>query len=168
MSHKVSVDRRPVVTAGVLLGVGMGGFVDGILFHQLLQSHNMLSAKYPPTNVVNLEVNMFWDGVFHSFTWLTTATGLMALWRAVKLRETVLSDRIFAGSLALGWGLFNLVEGILNHHVLEVHHVREIEEHLVWDVGFLIVSAVLALGGWALIRAAGDERHVVAGPGDHG
>ena len=34
---------RPLVTAGTVLGIGMGGFVDGILFHQILQLHNMLS-----------------------------------------------------------------------------------------------------------------------------
>ena len=42
-----------------MLGIGMGGFVDGILFHQVLQTHNMLSAKYPPTTLVNAEINMF-------------------------------------------------------------------------------------------------------------
>ena len=29
---------------GVLLGVGLGGFVDGILLHQLLQWHHMLTS----------------------------------------------------------------------------------------------------------------------------
>ena len=42
-------NRRPLIAAGTLLGIGMGGFVDGIVFHQLLQIHNMLSAKYPTT-----------------------------------------------------------------------------------------------------------------------
>jgi uncharacterized membrane protein len=66
------LDRRPLIAAGTLLGVGMGGFVDGILFHQILQLHNMLSAKYPragvavATALVNVEVNMFWDGLFHA------------------------------------------------------------------------------------------------------
>lgn len=29
---------------GVLLGLGLGGFVDGILLHQILQRHHMLSS----------------------------------------------------------------------------------------------------------------------------
>ncbi len=31
--------HRGVLAAGILLGIGMGGFFDGILFHQLLQWH---------------------------------------------------------------------------------------------------------------------------------
>ena len=50
------------------MGIGLGGFFDGILFHQLLQIHNMLSAKYPNTSIANLEINMFWDGLFHALT----------------------------------------------------------------------------------------------------
>ncbi|MCK1539441.1 DUF2243 domain-containing protein, partial [Bradyrhizobium sp. 176] len=32
------------ISAGVLLGLGLGGFFDGIVFHQLLQWHHMLSG----------------------------------------------------------------------------------------------------------------------------
>ena len=85
----LEMDQRPVTSAGALLGIGMGGFVDGILFHQLLQLHNMLSAKFPVRDVdvrtlaVNLEINMFWDGLFHAFTWTMTAFGIAMLWSAV-------------------------------------------------------------------------------------
>jgi uncharacterized membrane protein len=57
---------RPVRAAGIALGIGMGGFVDGILFHQIFQFHNMLSAKIPTDEIVGAKVNMVWDGVFHS------------------------------------------------------------------------------------------------------
>jgi hypothetical protein len=63
------ITRRPLIAAGTALGIGMGGFVDGIVLHQLLQVHNMLSAKYPTRGilpeqlVVNLQINMFWDGL---------------------------------------------------------------------------------------------------------
>ena len=30
---------RLLITSGMLLGVGFGGFVDGILLHQILQWH---------------------------------------------------------------------------------------------------------------------------------
>jgi uncharacterized membrane protein len=102
-------DRRPLIAAATLLGIGMGGFVDGILFHQLLQFHNMLSARYPTTGVpaeqlvVNLEINMFWDGLFHVFTWLTTAAGIAMLWRAGHRADVPWSTRTFVGGLALGW-----------------------------------------------------------------
>ncbi len=38
----------PLVAAGLVLGVGFGGFVDGIVLHQILQWHNMLSSVVPP------------------------------------------------------------------------------------------------------------------------
>lgn len=152
-------NRRPLISAGTLLGIGLGGFVDGILFHQLLQVHNMLTARYPKTGVdpqtavVNIEINMFWDGLFHTFTWAMTALGLAVLWRTVKRPDVPLSNRTFLGSLALGWGLFNLVEGIIDHHLLHIHHVTESEGHLLWDLLFLASGVVLILAGWALIRA---------------
>ena len=83
-------NRRPLVAAGILLGVGLGGFVDGIVFHQLLQVHGMLSAKYPKTGVdaetalAHIQINMFWDGLFHALTWTATAVGLALLWRAAR------------------------------------------------------------------------------------
>ena len=49
--------------AGLLLG--LGGFFDGIILHQLLQWHHMLSNIYPPDTVSNLQHNTLWDGVFH-------------------------------------------------------------------------------------------------------
>ena len=151
--------RRPLIAAGTLLGIGMGGFVDGIVFHQLLQVHNMLSAQYPTTGVdaerlvVNLEINMFWDGLFHAFTWVMTALGLTLLWKAVRRPGAPLSTRTFVGSLALGWGLFNFVEGIINHHLLHIHHVTETHNHLIWDLAFL-ASGLLLMGiGWTMTCA---------------
>lgn len=70
---------KPLTAAGLLLGVGMGGFIDGILLHQILQVHNMLSNRFFPDTIVNIEINMFWDGLFHTFTWIVTASGLALL-----------------------------------------------------------------------------------------
>jgi uncharacterized membrane protein len=28
------------------------------------------------------------------------------------------------GIMAIGWGIFNIVEGIVDHHILQIHHVR--------------------------------------------
>ena len=60
--------------------------------------------------------------------------------------------------MLFGWGLFNLVEGIVDHHVLSIHHVREGSNELAWDLAFLTLGALLLIGGWVLARA--DERRV--------
>jgi uncharacterized membrane protein len=57
-------------------GIGMGGFLDGIAFHQIFQIHNMLSASVPTDTLINIEINMVWDGLFHALTWLMTALGI--------------------------------------------------------------------------------------------
>ena len=145
------INRRPLLSAGLLLGVGMGGFVDGIVFHQILQIHNMLSAKRPPTSVVNIEVNMVWDGLFHAFTWMTTAAGIFLLFRAGRRADVPWSGRTLLGAMLAGWGLFNLVEGVIDHHVLHVHHVVERLGVSVWDYAFLASGVALIAVGWLLI-----------------
>ena len=148
--------RRPLVSAGLVLGIGMGGFVDGIVFHQILQTHNMLSARRPPTTVVNLEVNMVWDGAFHAFTWLTTALGIALLFRAASVArrhpEMAWSGRTLLGAMLAGWGLFNLVEGVIDHHVLHVHHVVERLGPSVWDWVFLASGVLFIVAGCGIAR----------------
>lgn len=102
----------------------MGGFFDGILFNQILQVHNMLSNQLFPDTLVNTEINMFWDGLFHAATWTATAVGLGLLWRVAKKGEIPLVTKYFVGSMALGWGLFNFIEGIIDHHILQRAQVR--------------------------------------------
>ena len=151
-------NRGPLLAAGTLLGVGMGGFVDGIVLHQLLQTHNMVSAKYPKlgvdpeTALVNTEINMFWDGLFHAFTWLVTAIGIALLWRAVKRQDVPLSTAALVGSMIFGWGLFNLVEGVIDHHLLHVHHVVERLGVSMWDYAFLGSGVLMILVGGAIMR----------------
>src|SRR4051812_34284373 len=60
------VRTLPILRGAVLLGVGIGGFIDGILFHQILQWHEMISVQLPPVTLAAKSVNMFWDGIFHS------------------------------------------------------------------------------------------------------
>jgi uncharacterized membrane protein len=148
---------RPLVASGMVIGIGMGGFIDGIVFHQILQSHNMLSAKYPPTSVVNLEVNMFWDGMFHLMTWTVTSIGIAMLWRTMQRPDAVQTTRGLVGAMLSGWGLFNLVEGIINHHILHLHHVREVEDHLIWDIAFLASGVILLTFGFIMVRSAANS-----------
>jgi uncharacterized membrane protein len=143
---------RPLLSAGLALGIGMGGFVDGILFHQILQIHNMLSARIPNTDYIGAKVNMVWDGFFHAGVWTITAVGILLLWRAGRRAGANLSGRLLTGALLLGWGLFNLVEGLIDHHLLQLHHVYEPMGLSIWDYAFLAWGAAMALGGWAMVR----------------
>lgn len=150
--------RTPLISAGILIGAGLGGFVDGILFHQILQLHNMLSARIPPNTLVNAKINMYWDGLFHLAVWVMTVVGLAMLWRAVGQPDAPRSGKTFIGSLLIGWGLFNLVEGIIDHHLLGIHHVYEYASSIsVWDLTFLASGVALLLSGWTLTRAGRND-----------
>jgi len=144
--------RGPLITAGILLGMGLGGFVDGIVLHQLLQWHHMLSSVRPTNSVSELELNMVWDGVFEAGTWLLTVVGLVVLWRSGEREDVPWSSKTLVGALLIGAGMFNLVEGIIDHQILGIHHVKPGPNELAWDLGFLALGAVLAVAGWLLLR----------------
>jgi len=73
-----------VLTAGVVLGIGVGGFIDGITLHQIMQWHNMGSAILPPHTMQTMAQNMVWDGLFHAATLLIVLVGVFMLWREVR------------------------------------------------------------------------------------
>ncbi len=151
--------RGPLVSAGVLMGAGLGGFVDGIVLHQMLQWHNMLSARVSASTLVGAKINMFWDGVFHAGVWMLTVIGLAMLFHAGTRRDVVWSGRVFFGSLLCGYGLFNLIEGLIDHEILGLHHVYEYTpNHLPWDMAFLLFGALLVLLGSGLIRAGRSDQ----------
>lgn len=161
--------RPPSRAAGLLLGVGLGGFLDGIVLHQVLQWHHLVSdlPSYPPTTVTGLEANTLADGLFHVATWLSVLAGSFATltaWRAGRLAP---SWAFHVGLLLAGWGVFNVVDGLVAHGLLGIHHVRDdLGGPLAWDLGFLALGVALAVGGWALHRrgeAAMERRTAPAG-----
>lgn len=143
--------------SSVLLGVGLGGFFDGIVFHQVLQWHHMVSHWYPPTSVANLRLNTWWDGLFHSMAYVTVLIAVCALWQAAHRRRVRWSGRRMCGALLMGWGGFNLVEGLIDHQILELHHVNErVVQSLwiYWDLSFLAWGALMLILGGVLFRTA--------------
>jgi len=140
-----------------ILGIGLGGFVDGIVLHQVLQWHHMLTGDRggePATTVAGLEANTLADGLFHLATWLCVAAGSALLYAARRDGTLAPHPRTHVGLLLAGWGLFNLVEGLIDHLLLGVHHVRDdLGGPLGWDLAFLALGVVLIAGGGALAQA---------------
>lgn len=153
--------------AGLLLGIGLGGFFDGIVLHQILQWHHMLTSQgnYPANTVAGLQVNTLWDGLFHAVTYIATVAGLFLLWSAARQPHQTWSTKPLIGLLLMGWGSFNLVEGLVDHQILGIHHVNETvppDQWIWWDLAFLIWGAAMLVGGWTLARAGEAEQTAAA------
>ncbi len=147
---------QPSERALFVIGVGCSMFFDGIVLHQLLQWHHMGSNLHPPNTVRNLQWNTLLDGLFHGAAWIVTLWGVWLLARAARLEAKESAPRALTiGAFVAGWGSFNVVENILNHFILQVHHVREGTPYtLAYDVGFLILFGFVPtiLGVWLLRR----------------
>ena len=150
-------DRRFPVSAGILFELGLGGFFDGIVLHQVLQWHHMLTrAGYPPDSVENFEINTFFDGLFHAATYVFIALGLISLWRTAHRSHLLRFGKLLIGSVLIGFGAFNLVEGLVDHHLLGLHHVNETvprAQWIYWDMGFLIWRLAMVIVVLALYRS---------------
>jgi uncharacterized membrane protein len=137
--------------AALLLGIGLGGFLDGIVLHQIVHWHQMLSAQVPPETIEAMRRNMSADGWFHLVTWLATLGGVLVLWTGIRGPGRLPATRTLIGYMLVGWGAFNVVEGVIDHHILELHHVRDLPTHIVfYDWAFLILSGALILIGLAV------------------
>ena len=148
--------RPPSKLPGVLYGIGLGGFVDGIVLHQLLQWHHMVSDvhDYPTSTVAGLEVNTLADGLFHAATWLFVVAASLATLKSWRDGRIAPSYTFHFGGVLAGWGIFNVVEGTIDHLLLGVHHVRDdLGGPLSWDLGFLAFGVVLVVVGWSMQRS---------------
>jgi len=147
-------NRRFPVAAGIFFGLGLGGFFDGIVLHQILQWHHMVSQRRPPSDLEGLRFNTVWDGVFHASTYIFVVLGLILLWRTAHRWHLWWSGKMLLGTILMGFGLFNLVEGVVDHQLLGLHHVNETvppEQWFYWDMGFLIWGGLMLVGGAILL-----------------
>jgi uncharacterized membrane protein len=148
---------QPPRAPAILLGIGLGGFVDGIVLHQLLQWHHLLTSTgdHPMTTVAGLEANTLADGLFHVATWICVALGSWLIFKAWREGRLAPPYRVHIGLMLAGWGGFNLAEGLVDHQILGVHHVRDdIGAPLGWDLAFLASGVLLVLAGAVLARSA--------------
>jgi uncharacterized membrane protein len=145
-----------------LMGVGLGGFIDGIVLHQVLQWHHLLTGDNggePADTVAGLEANTLADGFFHVATWVVVVIAMLMTVRLWQRRALAPPWRAHVGMLLAGWGVFNVVEGVIDHHLLGIHHVRDdLGAPLGWDLAFLAFGALLVTIGLVLARSAESRR----------
>ncbi|HEY8605792.1 MAG TPA: DUF2243 domain-containing protein [Noviherbaspirillum sp.] len=147
--------------AGFLLGFASGGFFDGILLHQILQWHHLLSAV-PSAPFDDLRVQILADGAFHGVMYLVAAVGLWKLLRAHRALAAPGAGRDLAAHALIGFGSWHVVDGVLSHWLLGIHRIRmDVPNPLFWDLLWFTLFGILFIaGGVALLRqrAAAESR----------
>jgi len=142
-------EQRSLGSAGYLLGFGLGGFFDGILLHQILQWHHLLSlVTRPPFQ--DIRVQIMADGFFHLLMYVLAGAGLWKLWKGRHHFEGG-GDRLLLANAAIGFGAWHMLDGVLSHWILGIHRIRlDSENVLFWDLLWFIVFGVafVVLGRW--------------------
>lgn len=134
-----------VLRTGVILGVGSAMALDEILFHQLLQWHNLYVHTTQPGRITS-------DGLLHLLSYALLAVGAYRLWRA-DLAAPRSGPALLAGIL-MGLGGFNLYDGTIQHKLLQLHPVREgVENQLPYDLAWNAVALLTLAAGWLLWRS---------------
>jgi uncharacterized membrane protein len=162
-AHGRATAAGPPKLPALLIGVGLGGFLDGIVLHQILQWHHMRTGGNggePMSTVAGLEANTLADGLFHLATWVFVAVATYLTWQAWKRGDLAPPWRAHFGLVLAGWGAFNVVEGLVDHQILGIHHVRDdLGAPLGWDLGFLAFGALLVVAGFVMARAGALRQH---------
>ena len=99
--------------AALLLGLGLGAFFEGVLMHPL-------------------------GGAFYMAMWAVCVGGVALLWTAVRGPGPLPSGRGFVGFFLIGWGVFNMLEGLLRHDLAK--------EWLIFasGLGFVLLGGLLS------------------------
>lgn len=151
--------KHPLVRAGIVLGLGFGGFADGIILHQILGWHHLVcvTAHCQPASIQQLQLQNTQDGYFHLVLWLVSLVGTAMLFRAACHAGPAGNGRVLLGAMLAGWGLFNFVEGIIDHQILGIHHVLPGYPHqFIFDLLFLAAGVALVLIGGRLIKSSSE------------
>ncbi|HEX8660753.1 MAG TPA: DUF2243 domain-containing protein, partial [Brevundimonas sp.] len=139
-----------------MLGIALSGFFDGILLHQVLQWHHLLSLV-PGETIQRLTTQILADGLFHVLMYVIALGGGIWLWRQREGLAAPGGSRRLAVGLLAGFGAWNVVDVVLFHWILEIHHIRlDTSQPLAWDAGWLVMLGLvpLALAGLCSGRSA--------------
>ena len=71
------------------------------------------------------------------------------------------------GGLSVGWGVFNVAQGIVGHHVLQTPRVRAGVTQPWWNFGFLVWGATMPVCGLLLARSGNRDSRRQAAPLEH-
>lgn len=143
---------KPNRAIGALaLGFSLGGFFDGILLHQILQWHHLLSGLEQAR--LDIRFLILTDGLFHGLMYLVAIIGLYLLWTSPAPTPKRKNEPLLARAM-IGFGTWHIIDAVLSHWILGLHRVRtDVEQPLLWDLSWLAVFGLLPLAtGYYLMK----------------
>jgi uncharacterized membrane protein len=121
----------------------------------------MLSSWYPLNSIENYELNTLW-GRYLSQSYIPIhCSGVVHSLAQCSRASFNLDEQSAHRFDAVGFGSFNVVEGIVNHHALGIHHVNETIDPFYrrfFDVAFVVWGALMLVFGYILLRQKPSTR----------
>lgn len=141
--------------AGFLLGFSLGGFFDGILLHQVLQWHHLLS-NVQAAALQDIRAQMLADGLFHVLMYFIAAWALYLLWKARADYSAPGADRVLWARALIGFGVWHIVDSVVSHWITGIHRIRvDSPNPLFWDLLWFTVFGIVPLViGWLMQRSS--------------
>ena len=141
--------RRRLLVSGLLLGLGVAGAVDEIVFHQILHWHHFYDRAGGAAGLVS-------DGLLHAGTFSAAIAG-MALLADARRRGPVVRP-LWWGAVLTGAGAFQVWDGVVHHKLLRLHQVRYGVDLTGYDIGWIAPGALLLGAGAVLLARSRDRR----------
>ncbi|MDF0726332.1 DUF2243 domain-containing protein [Cytobacillus sp. S13-E01] len=134
------------ITGSFVIGFGFLGALDGIIFHQLLQWHSVVMDTNRSGQIIS-------DGIFNFAVTIALVVGGVLLWLAGKPTDLAKGVSLLIGGILIGGGAFNLIEGITNHHIFQIHRIKPGDPNaIIYDLTFLVLGVILIIIGLIVKR----------------
>ncbi|WP_245462281.1 DUF2243 domain-containing protein [Mesorhizobium sp. M7A.F.Ca.CA.001.11.2.1] len=129
----------------LLLGFALGGFFDGIVLHQILQWHHLLSGLADPAGS-DLRFQIMADGLFHLFMYVFAVAGTVLLVAARAAGRRAVTTTEILRLAFIGFGVWHLVDAIVFHWLLGLHRIKmNSDMPLAWDIWWLVIFGIVPL-----------------------
>ncbi|WP_336363308.1 DUF2243 domain-containing protein [Halalkalicoccus salilacus] len=152
MSDTADDHRRSLLLWGGVFGFGLGALVDVMVFHQVFQTHHLLSGFYDPLTYDGLRTNVMFDGLFSLGMLAIMGVGMAMLWRTANRATRPLSSLVVGGGTLVGAGVFNVFDGVVDHYLLGLHDVVHGTE--AYNPHWVVVSLLMLGAGFLVLQLA--------------